>query len=138
VSSAFWTTIGSLGLSTIVTAIVAYLGTSKTLRRNQPVTDATAQEKTALTNKANVETARGLIADLRSELDRQVAKADRMEKRMNDLEAKLDAAEEQADLAGAQLVEAQEEIRQLRRQNRELTEVKRLLQEQVTAANRLD
>lgn len=136
--NAFWTTVASLGLSTIVTAIVAYLGTSKTLKRNQPVTDATATEKNALANKANVDTARGLIEDLRTELDRQIAKAQRLELRMNDLETKLDEAEEQADMAGAQLLEAQEQNRQLRKQNRELTERNRLLAEANQAESKLD
>lgn len=126
-------------IAALATAVYAYLGISKTLRVNKPVTDATAQEKHSATNAKNLEAQQGVINTLSAQIERQDSRltkqderAASQDERIAALEAGREESEKQADMA-ARAIErgeeaartARESLRACREQNRLLTEIVR-------------
>lgn len=95
------TILSSVVLAALASAFFAYRGTVKSLKANQPVTNATADEKQAATNRTNIETQQGVIKTLEGQLERQEKRAELMQSRMEALELRLEEAEQQAELSAA-------------------------------------
>lgn len=118
----FATILSSVVIAAIASGLIAFLGTSKTLRANQPKTEAEADQYQAQANRQNIETQSGVIEVLRAEIRRLNERTERQEVRIGDLETKLDLADERSD-------DLEEQNRLLKRQVRDLEQRNLLLVE---------
>jgi chromosome segregation ATPase len=120
VNLSFATILSSVVIAAIASGLIAFLGTSKTLRANQPKTEAEAGQYQAQANRQNIETQSGVIEVLRAEIRRLSERTERQEVRIGELESKLDHAEERSD-------DLEEQNRLLKRQVRDLEQQNLLL-----------
>jgi predicted RNase H-like nuclease (RuvC/YqgF family) len=122
VNLSFATILSSVVIAAIASGLIAFLGTSKTLRANQPKTEAEADQYQAQANRQNIETQSGVIEVLRAEIRRLNERTERQDVRIGGLEAKLDLADSRND-------DLEEQNRILRRNVRDLEQRNLLLME---------
>lgn len=110
----------ALGISTIIAAIPALIGTLRTLKANKPQVDATSENLRADANATNIAAQQSVITTLQDQLGRRDAAIAELERRVGNLEDKLSSAEREYSMQAANLFAAERQIVDLREQNRML------------------
>lgn len=127
-----------IGLAALVggpfAAWLGYKGVGRTLKANQPVNEATADEKQALANQVNIKAQKDVIATLERELERQRKTAERLELKVEAVTSKMEEFEHQNEQLADELEQArdakkltEQHLTACREQNKILSDTKAVL-----------